>query len=288
MKQMIIPLLAGLVLSCTQAQAQKLEFKEHLSKEFTLNQSKGKNTLAIYNIDGPLQVKGYNGDKVIFEVNKTISADDKQTLETGKNEFKVSFEQKGDSIISYISEPFDSRPNRNNHNRNNYIKIDYHYNLEYIVKVPFSMDLVISTVNNGNILVEDVSGLLSVSNVNGAIKLTNVKGVSHIHTVNGNVDAKYVTVPSGPSEFKTLNGDVTISYPKDLSADCEFKSFNGEFFTDFPDAQNLPAKLVKSQESNHSKTTYKVNSETSIRIGNGGKVFRFETFNGNIYLKKQS
>ncbi|MBE9462950.1 DUF4097 domain-containing protein [Dyadobacter subterraneus] len=286
MKQILIPLLAGVMFSCTHSQAQKLEFKEHLSKEFTI--SDGKNTLAIYNIFGSIKVKGYNGDKVVIEVDKTITADDKETLEEGKNEFKVSLEQKQDSVLGYISGPFDSRPNRNNRNWNNEKKIEYHYNLEYTVKVPYSMDLHVSTVNNGDVLVEDVAGLLHVANVNGAIKLTNAKGAADVKTINGNVDANYLAVPPGESKFKTLNGNITITYPNTLSADCQFKSFNGEFYTDFPEAETLPVKLVKNQETNQNKTTYKVNAETAIRIGKGGKVFKFETFNGNIYLKKQS
>lgn len=288
MKQILIPLLAGVMLSCTHSQAQKLEFKENISKEFTINLSTGKNTLAIYNIFGSIKVKGYNGDKVVIEVNKTITADDKETLDEGKNEFKVNFEQKGDSVLAYISAPFDSRPNRNNRNWNNEKQIEYHYNLEYTVKVPFAMDLRVSTVNNGDVSVEDVAGQLHVSNVNGAIKLTNAKGAAEVKTINGNVDANYLAVPPGESQFKTLNGNITIVYPQNLSADCQFKSFNGEFYTDFPDTETLPVKLIKNQETNQSKTTYKVNAETAIRIGKGGKIFKFETFNGNIYLKKQS
>lgn len=288
MKQILIPLLAGVMLSCTHSQAQKLEFKENISKEFTINLSTGKNTLAIYNIFGSIKVKGYNGDKVVIEVNKTITADDKATLDEGKNELKVNFEQKGDSVLAYISAPFDSRPNRNNRNWNNEKKIEYHYNLEYTVKVPFAMDLRVSTVNNGDVSVEDVAGQLHVSNVNGAIKLTNAKGAAEVKTINGNVDANYLAVPPGESQFKTLNGNITIIYPQSLSADCQFKSFNGEFYTDFPDTETLPVKLIKNQETNQSKTTYKVNAETAIRIGKGGKIFKFETFNGNIYLKKQS
>lgn len=150
------------------------------------------------------------------------------------------------------------------------------------------MDLRVSTVNNGDVLVEDVAGLLNVANVNGAIKLTNAKGAAEVKTINGNVDANYLAVPPGESQFKTLNGNITITYPESLSADCQFKSFNGEFYTDFPETETLPVKLVKNQETNQNKTTYKVNAETAIRIGKGGKIFKFETFNGNIYLKKQS
>ena len=35
-------------------------------------------------------------------------------------------------------------------------------------------------------------------------------------------------------------------------------------------------------------TVYKLNKTTAIRIGSGGKLFEFETLNGNVYIKKQS
>ena len=129
---------------------------------------------------------------------------------------------------------------------------------------------------------------MHVYNVNGAITLTNAKGATKIRTVNGNVEANYTAIPPGQSDYKTLNGDIKITYPANLSADCEFKSFRGEFYTDFPNVESLPVKVIKNQNQKNDKTIYKLNTETSIRIGNGGKTFRFETFNGNIYIKKRS
>ena len=73
MKYFVIPLLAGAVLCCTQAPAQKLEHKEHVSKEFTISTGQAaKNVLAIYNINGFIKVEGYNGDKVVLEIDKKI------------------------------------------------------------------------------------------------------------------------------------------------------------------------------------------------------------------------
>ncbi|MDQ6481480.1 DUF4097 family beta strand repeat-containing protein [Dyadobacter sp. LHD-138] len=288
MKKIIIPFLVGLVLSCTQAPAQKQVFKEHISKQFTVSNASGKNILAIYNINGFIKVKGYDGDKVMLEVDKTLSAEGQERLNAAKEEFKLNFEQKEDSILAYIAQPLDTRPNRGNQNWGSRQERKYDFHLEFTVKVPYSMNLQISTVNGGEVTVDDVTGSLKVSNVNGAIKLTNAKGASEIRTINGNVEANYVGIPPGESQFKTLNGDIIISYPQNLSADCQFKSFRGDFYTDFPNTETLPARIVKNQETSHNKTVYKLNAETSVRIGNGGKIFKFETFNGNIYLKKQS
>lgn len=287
MKHFAIPFLAGMMACCAQAPAQKLEFKEHSSKEFTVTAGTISNVLAVYNLNGNIKVEGYNGNKVLIEVDKTISAEDKATLEKGKEEFAISMDQKADSIIAYISAPFDSRPNRNRNNKE-HKQMDYHFDLDFTIKVPFAMNLHVSTVNGGDVTVNNVTGSLEVYNVNGAIKLTNAKGKSEVHTVNGNVEANFLTVPPGDSEFKTLNGDINISYPASFAADCRFKTFQGEFYTEFPNTENLPVKVEKNEDTRNSKTTYKLNTETLIRFGNGGKNFRFETFNGNIYIKKQS
>ncbi|TLV03043.1 DUF4097 family beta strand repeat-containing protein [Dyadobacter luticola] len=287
MKYFAIPLLAGAVLFCTQAPAQKLEFKEHISKTLNLSSAAASNTLAIYNITGFIKVEGYNGDKVLLEIDKTISAETQEVLDQGKQEFEFSIDQKADSVIAYIAAPYDSRPNRGRRNWDG-PKIHYNYKLNFTVKVPYSLNLHVSTVNGGDVTVNDVTGSLGVSNVNGAIKVVNAKGAARVRTVNGNVEVSYVTLPPGESDFKTLNGDILISYPSALSADCQFKTFNGGFYTDFNNIETLPAKVVKNVETHDDKTVYKLSADTMIRFGKGGPTYKFETFNGNIYLKKQS
>jgi hypothetical protein len=289
MKSFLIPALVGLVLSCAQSSATAQEFKEHISKEFTVSKAPN-SSLAIYNINGFIKVEGYSGDKVVLEIDKSITAKNNQDLETGKKEFQLQIEQQGDSIIAYIAEPFDSRPrqNRRNNRWNNDRDVDYDFVLNFTVKVPNRMNLVVSTVNGGNVTVKDVEGALKARNVNGAIALTNVKGTTDAHTINGNVDIDYIANPPENSSYYTLNGDIKVSYPANLSADLQFKTFQGKFFTDFPNTEVLPVQAVKTTQQTGNGTVYKLNKNTAIRIGNGGKTFKFETFNGSIYIKKQS
>jgi hypothetical protein len=282
MNRLIIPCLVGLVLACAQSPVRAQDFKEHITKEFTATNG----TLAIYNINGFIKVEGYSGDKVVLSVDKTITAKDKDALETGKKEFKVEFQQKGDSIIAYIAEPFDSRPNQNRKERNQ--KIQYDFTLDFTVKIPYQMNLHASTVNRGNVDVKDVGGKLKTTNVNGAITIMNAKGETNAHTINGDVVINYLTIPPDKSAYYTLNGNIRISYPANLSADLQFKSFHGEFYTDFPNTEVLPVQVTKNQERRGEATVYKLDKNTAIRIGKGGRTFRFETFNGNIYIKKQS
>lgn len=278
----------GLMVSCAQSVAQSTEDKEHISKEFSLPNSPNASVLAIYNVNGFIKVEGTSSSKVAFEIDKKLTAKTAEVLETGKQEFKLEFEQKGDTLFAYIIEPFDSRPNRNNWKGRNDRKIAYDFTLDFTVKVPKEMNLIVSTINRGNVTVTDVAGALKVNNINGAIKITNARGMTEARTINGNVDANYAATPPDKSSYYTLNGNINMTYPADLSADLRFKTFQGEFYTDYAEATILPVEVTKNQEKKGDKTVYKLDKSTAIRVGNGGKTLRFETFNGNVYIKKQS
>lgn len=285
MKKVSIPLLAGVTVCCLILPLKAQEFKEHINKEFTLLKDAAASTLFVYNIQGFIKVEGYAGNTVLLEIDQTITADDDKTLETGKQEFKLGFDQNQDSIIAYIAAPFDSRPRRNWHYDGN---IDYRYHVNYTVKVPYAMNLHISAVNDGNIAVTNVNGTLNVNNVNGEITITGAKGTTSAQTVNGDVTVNYLSNPSGQSSYHTINGNIHVCYQSDLSADLQFKSMHGDFYTDFPEVEVLPATVVKNHENHGEGTVYKINKTTAVRFGKGGKVFKFETLNGNVYIKKQS
>lgn len=287
MTKYIIPVLTGLVIACAPSVAQSQESREHIRKEFPVANA-GASILVIYNINGMIRVDGSAGDNVSFDVDKRITADDKEDLEKGKQEFKLVFEQKGDTIMAYIAEPFDSRPNRNHQRDGDDRRIHYDFTLDFTVTIPRAMNVNVSTVNRGDVSVNDVAGAIRARNVNGSIALNNARGATDVHTINGNVDVNYLASPPEKSSYYTLNGDIRVSYPANLSAEMQFKTFQGEFYTDFPDAEILPVQVVKNQERKGDKTVYKLNKTTAIRVGTGGKTLRFETFNGNVYIKKQS
>jgi len=289
MKKRLFPLLSGLAMLClTPAAGRAQEFKEQIKKEFAVPNPAAE-VLAIYNLNGSIRVEGYSGDKVLVDIDKRISADDSDGLAFGKHEFQLGYDQHGDSIIIYIAEPFDTRPHewrrdddwrQRDHN--------YDFNLDFVVRVPFGMNLHVSTVNHGDMLVQDVTGNLSVHNVNGPIAIRNARGATTARTINGNLTVNYVSAPNGPSDYYTLNGKLEVTYPANLSAICQYKSMNGAFYTDFDNAEPLPVSVIKNETHRSSGTVYKLNITKRVQIGNGGNLFKFETMNGNIYVKKQS
>lgn len=316
----MIPLVAGLLLSCAcsglaqddkeQARERKNnerraeqeqrriarfnekypeQFKDHISRQYSIAKPAA-GILTIYNLDGFIKVEGYAGDKVVIEIDRMISAKDKEHLEEGKKEIQLEFEQIGDSVVAYLKEPVDTRPHewKDRGNWNNGRYIEYNCTLNYTVKVPNNLNLRVSTVNNGDVDVKNVTGKLTVHNVNGAIAIANAKGATDARTINGDLTVSYSSNPPESSSFNTLNGKLTATFQPDLSADLSFKSLNGGFYTDFENTQMLPAVVTKKADKSNAGTTYKLEKDTQLRIGSGGKHFKFETLNGNIYIKKQS
>jgi hypothetical protein len=289
MKKWISPFLTGLALLClggfSGANAQ--EFKEHIQKEFPVSAA-ATGRLAIYNLNGPIKVEGYAGDKVIVAIDKVITADDSDRLNMGKAEFRLGFDQHGDSITVYIAEPIDTRPHKWERWEGNNRNIEYDFQLSFVVRVPYAMNLLVSTVNRGDIVVQDVAGALDVNNVNGPITIKNARGATRARTINGDLTVNYLDMPATPSDYYTLNGTLSVTYPANMSGICQFKSMNGSFYTDFPNVEILPAQVTKNQEQTGSGLMYKLNIAKRIKIGGGGKLFKFETMNGDIYIKKQS
>jgi DUF4097 and DUF4098 domain-containing protein YvlB len=158
----------------------------------------------------------------------------------------------------------------------------YDYRLDFTVKVPAQVNVLVSTVNNGNVTVAGVSGAVTANNVNGSIQLSDLAQETQASTVNGNVDLVFLKNPGKACRFYSLNGTINAQFQKGLAADMSFNSFNGNLFTNL-DLEKLPAVVNKEERGDMMK--YKV-KENRFRTGSGGALLDFETFNGNVYIKE--
>jgi DUF4097 and DUF4098 domain-containing protein YvlB len=285
------------LLSACQVIAQPSEKREVIKKEITLeNVSDGK--LFIRNISGSLDVQGYDGNKIILEVKKTLKMKSPDKLEAAWAETELGIVQKGNAVLLYPKSPctnpaiseidpaeWDSWNklylNNCKWKHNGEVKFDF------VVKVPRAFQLSVATVNDGDIIVKDVTGKINVNNVNGGIKLENIAGATEARTINGNLDLNYTQNPGDDSYYYTLNGDINANFKKGLSSNLYFKSFNGEFYTDLADniMETLPVAVEKAEQKEGVK--YKVGGKAGVKVRNGGPKLDFETFNGNVYIKEQ-
>jgi DUF4097 and DUF4098 domain-containing protein YvlB len=276
-------------------------FSEKINKEFVFEKKSPDNTLFIANINGDVNVVGYTGDKIIVEVEKTITAKTESRLEAGKQDLKLQSIDRADTIILYIEDGCASFGRTSQGRKNNGWHRDgwgynwncnqgncdrpYDYKMDFTVKVPSNVNLRISTINDGDLSVEKVSGIVKADNVNGSIKLTNLAREASASTINGDVDIEYVNNPNKDCRFYSLNGDINALFVKGLAANLSFESFNGAFYTNIDRIEPLPVKVEQSTNGNKG-VKFKVNGNR-YQVGNGGALLDFETFNGNVYLKEK-
>jgi hypothetical protein len=274
-------------------------FSESITKELAFEKKSTANALMISNIFGGVKVIAYEGDKILLEVKKSVSAKTDARLEKGKAEVQLGIIDRADTLILYVRDGCHefTKAGSGRHGKGwqrkgwgyqtnaDNCNLTYDYKMDFIVKVPASLHLDIGTINNGDIVVENVEGIVRVRNVNGSIRLVNLKSEADAHTVNGDVDIEYAQNPGKDCRFYTLNGDINALFVQGLSANVNFKTFNGSFYTNISKMETLPIKLEKATHGDGVK--YKINGN-HYQVGRGGSLLDFETFNGNVYLKEKS
>lgn len=274
-------------------------FTEKITKELSFEKNGISNALIVANINGDVKVTGYEGDKVLVEVTRSINAKSPERLEKSKSQIKLGILDRADTLILYtegLCSKFGKRSKKEGDwthrndwgydwsNREEDCKELSDYTFDYVIKVPASLNVLISTVNDGNIEIENLKGAIVANNVNGSIKLSNISREATARTVNGDVDVAYAKNPDKDCSFYTLNGDINAWFQKGLSATMSFESFNGELFTNVPILESLPVMVEK--KLTEKGTQFKVNG-SRYKIGSGGAMLDFETFNGNVYLKEK-
>jgi hypothetical protein len=157
------------------------------------------------------------------------------------------------------------------------------------IQVPVGSTVRLSTVNDGDIEVENIDGEVEVSNTNGEIHVLNVRGPVSANTVNGDVTVVFRgAIVAAPMAFSTLNGDVDVTFPADLKATVRLQSDNGEIYSDFD--VDVTTENVRGSEEKPGKEKGRfhviVSREMVGKISGGGPEILFKTFNGDILLRR--
>jgi hypothetical protein len=159
------------------------------------------------------------------------------------------------------------------------------------ITVPAHTNLELSTVNDGNILVEGVDGEMEIGDVNGTITLNGVGGSVVAHTINGRVKATLARVSAQkPMAFTSLNGEVDVTLPAAAKANLKLRTDNGSVFTDF-ELRVLPqstSAVVEDTRQSGGRYRVEVNKVIYGAINGGGPEVELRTFNGNVYVRKGS
>jgi len=257
---------------------------------------------------GSITVKGYDGKEVIVEAKvreRSLTDEDDEDDEdeaairpvrpiaaVGAVEAEEEKEEKdkaakiaGMKKIGVVSTGLEVEES------NNVVSISaesWKYAVDITIQVPRASSLELDSTNDGDIVVENVSGEIEVENVNGSNTLRNISGNAVVNTVNGDVTVTMTRVtPDKPMSFSSMNGDVDVTLPADIKANVKMKSQQGEIYSDF-DITLKPVPQKAEEVSKSGKGKYRISFEKNIygAINGGGPEYAFNTFNGDVFIRK--
>ncbi len=248
--------------------------KDELTVPLSDPNKEGKLSVGI--INGSIKIIGYAGKEVVVEG----VAVDKKHIKTNKEN------SEGMKRIS-SNDGFELTAKEKNNNVNvSFDNVNRSVNLT--IKVPHRFSLKVSTINNGDISIENVKGNLEISNINGFIRMKNIGGSVVANTINQDIVVNFTEVtPNTPMAFTTLNGKVDVTFPSNIKADVKLKTDAGDIFSDFDiDVSKVPAKINKTVDKEQGYYKIKKDDWTFGKVNGGGSEIMMKTMHGNIYIRK--
>jgi hypothetical protein len=235
--------------------------------------------LLVDNINGSIHVTGVPGNELRFKADEQITAESPEALAEARRDVKLDVSTQGTFVRLYVDGPF------REHDRG-WQYYAYKVKFDYDIQVPIGAELILKTVNGGEITVKGTAGTFDVRHVNGAVTMEQISGSGAVHSVNGPLKVAFSRNPAGPTKFNTVNGTIDVHLQSPLNADLKFKTLNGHVYTDF-DVAALPIS-AGTVETRNGKFIYKGDRAQSGRVGAGGPELSFETVNGNVRLHYKS
>ena len=160
---------------------------------------------------------------------------------------------------------------------------------DIVIQVPVSSSLEVRTSMDGTIVVEGVNGEIDINNINGPVTLKNVSGNTLVHTVNGDIEAVLTRIAADkPLSFSTMHGDIDVTLPADVKASLKMKTEQGEIYTDFD--MNVGRKATRAEAAEKTEQgKFHITFDKSLlgQVNGGGAEISFNTFTGDIYIRKK-
>jgi hypothetical protein len=253
---------------------------ETITREFDLanaNRS-AEMLLTVHNITGEIKVDGYDGNTVKVTVEKTIKAVSDKDLQDGIREIQLGASEANDGIFLYLDAPF-TTVNKSSRG----FKVEdcggkschnYQYNMAYHIQIPRHMSLVLSTINGGDIMVNDTrSRSIIARHISNSIYMKGVTGVKEVFTISGKIDVSLLENPTTATSFISTSGSVTVDVvDRDFGAEVAYSSISGKLVSSFP---------TKRKGRDNSS----VGSNGTAIVGNGGPYMELRSISGDLVIK---
>ena len=134
---------------------------------------------------------------------------------------------------------------------------------------------------------ENITGDLEINNHYGSIRLMRIKGSVVAHTHAGEITATFASLAANkPSSLSSWRGDIDITLPAATKANLKMKSTRGDIYSDF-NVKMVPYS-DKKEERKRKEGKYRISFNQGMmgKINGGGQEIKFQTYNGDIYIRK--
>jgi len=168
-----------------------------------------------------------------------------------------------------------------------YVDTDWRANtMSIVARIPRRANLELSTVNDGELLVSNITGNLELENTNGPITARNIAGSVIAETVNDSIDVSFASIDaSNAMSLISFNGDINLGLPTNAKVQLHLDNARGEIYSDF-EVEVKPSKPVIERSNDRGGVAVRVESIIIADINGGGSVIKLKTLNGDIKISK--
>lgn len=227
-------------------------------------------TLEIDIVSARIEVIGEQRDDATFEVSvaggerKIVTPSGTRAIEGGSYAFEI---EEDDNEISFDT---DWRADK----------------VTVLARVPRRADVRLETVNNGEILVSNITGNLELQNTNGPITAKGISGSVIAESVNDTIDVSFDRLDDvNVSSFESLNGDLSLRLPGNAGAQLHLDSARGEIFSDF-EVDVVPTEGTVQRDEDGNGVSVRIENVIVAKINGGGPIVRLKTLHGDIRIRK--
>jgi DUF4097 and DUF4098 domain-containing protein YvlB len=207
-------------------------------------------TVDIENVNGNVDITGWNKNEVQIDAIKTAS--DQQKLDN------INIDVNATSNSVEIKTRY---PKGTNNNPGG---------VHYTLHVPQNARIDKVNLVNGSLTIAKITGEVNANLVNGKVQASDLTGTADLATVNGTIDATYNSLKNVQEiKLKSVNGTVNLTLPPSANADVDASVTNGSITTGFP-------LTVKGRF---------VGKSMSGTLGSGGVHIELSNVNGSIKLQ---
>ncbi len=246
---------------------------EQWDREFNLGKQP---TLYLRNVYGTIEIVAHDADTILVAATETRRARRQEDLERARDKIFLAVTESDGLLELEVTGP--ERERRNWHCRYCDLGVDYS------IKVPRQTSLDIANVNEGEIRITGVTGLIDAHHVNDSIEIRQAHQCGAVNSVNGQIHIGFAKSPTDDCAIHTINGDMTIALPDQPNINLALNLHNGDVRSDFDVAPRATAAKVEQQRDG-SGHRYRISRATGLQLGNGGAELSFDSINGSVRIE---